>query len=57
MLNKVINEEGKETLVLHFWRLNVSEMFFSVTVSLPSSQQRDGEVQFSGPGTVTFIKV
>lgn len=37
--------------------LNVSETFFSVTVWLPLTQQKDGEVQFSGPGTVTFIRV
>lgn len=42
---------------LHFLILYGLEIFFSVMVLFSSSQQRDGDVQFSGPGTVTFIKV
>lgn len=42
---------------LHFLILYVLETFLSVMVSLSSSQQRDGDVQFSGPRSVMFIKV
>lgn len=32
-------------------------MFFMVQVYKPSVQQREGEVQFSGEGTVTFFSI
>lgn len=42
--------------ILHFSILNVLETFFSVVVTLvvTSTQQFNSDVQFAGPGTVTF---
>ena len=42
---------------IHFAMLKVSESFLRVVVMFPSTQHRVGEVQLSGPGTVTFIWV